>query len=128
MNENRESEFFGIVVITQTLLQKELRDKPMTVELIRKTVEDVMSKHYSDSSVDKAKVEEELIRRFSTWIASPSVLSDNADHVEWLTADRKKDWRYWQRYREYIEKKKIPLYAVDGINDATNHSTTSGVV
>ena len=119
MNENRESEFFGIVVITQTLLQKELRDKPMTVELIRKTVEDVMSKHYSDSSVDKAKVEEELIRRFSTWIASPSVLSDNADHVEWLTADRKKEWRYWQRYREYIEKK-IPLYAVDGINDATN--------
>lgn len=120
MSENLESEFFGVVVITQTLLQKELRDKPMTVELIRKTVEDVMSKHYSDSSVDKAKVEEELIRRFSTWIASPSVLSDSSDHVEWLTADRKKGWRYWQRYREYLEKHKIPLYAVDGINDATN--------
>lgn len=120
MSENLESEFFGIVVITQTLLQKELRDKPMTVELIRKTVEDVMSKHYSDSSVDKAKVEEELIRRFSTWIASPSVLSDSSDHVEWMTADRKKGWRYWQRYREYLEKDKIPLYAVDGINDATN--------
>jgi hypothetical protein len=120
MSENLESEFFGIVVITQTLLQKELRDKPMTVELIRKTVEDVISKHYPDSSVDKAKIEEELIRRFSTWIASPSVLSDSSDHVEWLTADRKKGWRYWQRYREYLEKDKIPLYAVDGINDATN--------
>ena len=91
MSEIRETELLDIVVIVQTLLRNELREQPMTLEMIRGKVDFVMSTIYKKSSVDKAKVEEELIRRFSTWIESPSVLSDDADHVEWLTADNYQD-------------------------------------
>lgn len=119
MSESRETELLDIVVVVQTLLRKELMGKPMTLELIHEKVDFVMSALYQGSSVDKTKVEEELIRRFSTWIESPAVLSDDADHVEWLTADRKKGWRYWQRYREYLERS-MPLKAVDGVDDVTN--------
>lgn len=55
-------------------------------------------------SVDKAAVNAELIRRFSIWIGDDTLLEDRTGHEAWLTSSRKKDWRYWQRYREMIEK------------------------
>ena len=90
MSESQEAELVDIVVVVQTVLRKALRDQPMSLELIHVKVEFVMSALYHGSSVDKTKVEEELIRRFSSWIESPAVLSYDADHVEWLTADLKK--------------------------------------
>ena len=26
---------------------------------------------------------------------------DDAGHIDWLSAARKKDWHYWRRYRDY---------------------------
>lgn len=54
--------------------------------------------------LDKDAVTDELIRRFSIWVGDDTSLRDEAGHEPWLDATRKKDWRYWQRYRELLEK------------------------
>ena len=54
--------------------------------------------------LDRDAVIEELIRRFSLWIGQDTTLSDDRDHIQWLTAGRKRTWRYWQRYREWLER------------------------
>lgn len=119
MSDIRDGELLDIVVMVQTLLRSESTEKAMTLELIREKVDLVMATFYQTSQVDKTDVQAELVRRFSTWIEDSKILSDEADHVEWLTADRRKGWRYWQRYREHVERQ-MPLKAVDGIDEATN--------
>jgi hypothetical protein len=54
--------------------------------------------------LDRNAVTDELIRRFSIWIGDDSSLQDATGHEPWLDAARKQGWRYWQRYRELIEK------------------------
>lgn len=57
------------------------------------------------AGLDRAAVTEELIRRFSIWVGDDSSLVDTAGHIPWLTPERKTDWRYWRRYREWQEQK-----------------------
>lgn len=54
----------------------------------------------------------ELIRRYSAWVGASSFLTDQPDHKAWLTNARKKDWKYWPRYRQYLEASLFP----DGVN------------
>lgn len=61
----------------------------------------------------------ELIRRFSMWIGQDTTLKNLAGHEVWLDAARKQDWRYWQRYREWTERK-ISAAAVDALDKSTD--------
>ena len=69
--------------------------------------------------LDRAAVTEELIRRFSMWIGRDGTLKDEAGHVAWLDASRKRDWRLWQRYRDWLERD-LPLDAVDALDASTD--------
>ncbi|MBI5138087.1 MAG: Z1 domain-containing protein [Nitrospirae bacterium] len=69
--------------------------------------------------LDRAAVVDELIRRFSIWIGQDVTLRNDEGHVDWLNADRRKDWRYWQRYREWLEGR-LPWKAVDGLDQSTD--------
>jgi hypothetical protein len=73
----------------------------------------------SGKDVDKKAVIAELIRRFSLWIGGATTLSDKTGHKDWLNATRRKDWRYWQRYRDFLESK-MSVKAVDALDVATN--------
>jgi hypothetical protein len=70
--------------------------------------------------LDRSSVMDELIRRFSLWFGKDTTLQDNEGHVNWLDAARKRDWRYWQRYREWMEER-LSGRATDALDQATDH-------
>lgn len=70
--------------------------------------------------LDHEAVTDELIRRFSLWIGQDTALQNFTGHVPWLTAARKNEWRYWQRYREWLERK-LSYAAVEGLDRSTDH-------
>lgn len=70
-------------------------------------------------TVDRDAVVGELIRRSSQWIGESSILKNDVGHVGWLSAARKTDWRYWQRYREFMERKNS-LDSVDELDKVTD--------
>lgn len=62
----------------------------------------------------------ELVRRFSLWVGADTALTDNDGHEAWLGAERKSDWRYWRRYREYLEAK-MGETAIDALDRSTDN-------
>ncbi len=64
---------------------------------------------------------EELIRRFSLWIGQDAALRNDQDHIDWLVAARKQPWRYWPRYRLWLEKR-ISFTAVDALDRSTDQT------
>lgn len=69
--------------------------------------------------LDRNYVIEELVRRFSVWMGHNSSLVNNIGHEPWLTAERKINRRYWQRYREWQEQS-LPWNAVESLDKTTD--------
>lgn len=71
--------------------------------------------------LDRESITKELISRFSVWVGDDSSLVNLEGHVNWLTTERKQDWRYWQRYREWQERK-LPWKAMEGLDRTTDQT------
>lgn len=70
--------------------------------------------------VDQKEIVAILIQRHSRLIGKPTILDDrDPDHLHWLTSSRKREWRYWRRYRSYLESK-LSDKVVDGIDEVTD--------
>lgn len=69
--------------------------------------------------LDRTAVTKELIERFSEWAGEDSTLINEEGHVEWFTAEHKRDWRYWQRYREFQESK-LSWAAIESVDKTTD--------
>ncbi|MGF6808386.1 hypothetical protein OKW30_003512 [Paraburkholderia sp. Clong3] len=67
----------------------------------------------------KQAVVYELIRRFSSWIGKDTTLVNAEGHVAWLNSARKKGWRYWERYRQWSERKMSDA-AIKALDDSTD--------
>ncbi len=95
----------GIVSIAQILLRKE-RDKgnEITPILIAQKL-DAAAAMDTDALFDRAAAIEELVRRFSHWVGRETTLKSTFDHLDWLDAERKRDWRYWGRLQRYLERR-----------------------
>jgi len=109
-----------IISNAQNLLIAELIKNP-TADLIKEKV-DLAASIMPANTITPADTETaitELIRRYSIWIGQDSTLSDNSDHEAWLSAVRKKDWRYWSRYRDMLERE-LPPTAVDALENSTD--------
>jgi len=109
------------ISIAQSLLVSERDKGPTTAALITEKVAIAASvvAPGNEGSVDKAAAVAELIRRFSLWIGQNTALLDTTGHEAWLNAARKKDWRYWPRYRDMLESK-MSATAVDAMDKATD--------
>jgi hypothetical protein len=70
-------------------------------------------------NLDRDAITDELIRRFSLWVGQDTTLHSNAGHEDWLNSSRKQDWRYWQRYREWLERK-LSWKAVEALDRSTD--------
>lgn len=70
-------------------------------------------------ALDKDSVTDELIRRFSMWTGKDTALTSDINHQPWLVSARKDDWRYWQRYREWLERK-LSFKAVEALDRSTD--------
>lgn len=109
------------VSIAQSLLVAEKDKGPITAALITEKVNIAVSVVAPGSTqpIDITAAIAELIRRFSLWIGQDTALSDITGHEAWLGAALKKDWRYWPRYQDMLERK-MSSTAVDAVNVSTD--------
>ena len=92
----------------------------MTPDLISEKIDLIVSLHANwRDGIDRQAIADELIRRFSVWIGRDATLRNNEGHKDWLTQAHKRDWRYWQRYREFLERK-LSSNAVDALDRSTD--------
>jgi hypothetical protein len=98
VTEDEGKTFQRVLSVAQTLLQADKETGTVTPALILEQVEVAAMVVARGAEIDKQAAVAELIRRFSLWIGKDSTLADNEGHKAWLTAARRKDWPYWQRY------------------------------
>ena len=72
------------------------------------------------TTLDRASRHRRLIQPFSLWVGKTTTLKDDAGHVAWLNAARKKDWHYWQRYRDFLESQAVMEGRRSGSTDSTD--------
>jgi hypothetical protein len=109
-----------IIKFVQELLLDEGDRAAVTPALINEKIDIVlaMNPKWRDG-LERQAITDELIRRFSLWIGQDATLQNNEGHRDWLTAARKQDWRYWQRYREWLERK-LSIRAVEALDTSTD--------
>lgn len=108
-----------VIKFAQELIAEEEKSN-VTPALISEIVDRVLMLNRNWSQlIDRDVVQAELIRRFSMWMGEHATLKNDAGHENWLNAQRKSQWRYWQRYREYQERK-MATAVVDGLDDVTD--------
>ncbi len=111
--------FFKVVKMAQSLLEEEER-AAITPMMIAEKVDMILAMKPSwRAGLDIDSVIEELVRRFSVWVGTSTTLRDEAGHEDWLVAARKQDWRYWQRYRQWLEAK-LPTSAIEELERSTD--------
>ncbi|QNA87465.1 Z1 domain-containing protein [Massilia sp. Dwa41.01b] len=120
MTSQVEANKTSVIKIVQELLFNEPDKSAITPALIAEKIALVlmMNQRWGEG-LDRDAVSDELIRRFSVWRSQDSWLENNEGHVPWLTPERKKDWRYWQRYREFQEAR-MAWEAVDGLDKSSD--------
>lgn len=119
MSEEAQKNLQGVVSIAQTLLLKEKDKTAITPALIAEKVDLAAKLVVSEGTFDRLAAIAELIRRFSLWIGQDATLVDDEGHVPWLVSSRKREWRYWQRYQGYLERK-MSATTVDALNQSTD--------
>jgi len=120
MTPQGEANKASVIKIVQELLFDEPDKSAITPGLIAEKIAlALMMKPAWAVDLDRDVVSDELIRRFSVWRGQDTWLENNEGHVPWLTPERKKDWRYWQRYRE-MQEARLPWEAVDGLDKSTD--------
>ncbi|MDB5747668.1 MAG: endonuclease [Massilia sp.] len=120
MTSQGEANKASVIKIVQELLLDEPDKSAITPALIAEKITlALMMKPRWGEDLDRDAVSDELIRRFSVWRSQDSWLENTVGHVAWLTPERKKDWRYWQRYREFQEAR-MAWEAVDGLDKSSD--------
>jgi len=122
MSTNDQRAFDAILSMAQNLLRRTSTKTGLAItpEMIDAELNKLAMLMEDDFAVvDREQLVDELIRRYSHTVGRNATLSDDSDHVPWLTAERKRDWLYWRRYSEYMEAK-IPLVALDALDEATD--------
>jgi len=115
-----KGDFETVLQMAQALIQNDAANQPVTRDLIVRSVEAIMRMNARwGSTVERAQVVAELETRFSIWIGRERVLQSDVGHVPWLNAARKVGWRYWPRYREWLDATWSP-HAVDALDRVTD--------
>lgn len=57
------------------------------------------------SAISKDDVIRLMMDRYAVWVGESKALDGDDDHVPWLTPERKRAWRYWPDYEEYLTPK-----------------------
>ncbi len=110
-----------VIATVQRLVKAEKDSSKITPAYIAEKVKLAAAMFASDppAPLDEAKAVSTLIQRFSHRMGKATTLKDDAGHIDWLNAARKKDWHYWRRYRDYQESK-LSDVVVDGLDESTS--------
>ena len=69
--------------------------------------------------IDRQTTVDEMVRRFSLWIGHDTILTSDTGHEAWLVSARKQGWRYWPRYREWLDAR-LPVTVIDALDRSTD--------
>lgn len=119
MDSPTNETFYKVVKMAQSLLEEEEK-AAVTPSMIAEKIDQILTIKPSwriDLDIEAAVAE--LVRRFSVWVGESAILRDDSGHRDWLVASRKQDWRYWQRYRDWLEAK-LPSAAIDELDRTTD--------
>lgn len=106
--------------MAQTLINVRRAAAPITREVIASVVDDVLRlPGMSATALERSTLIADLESAYTVWIGRATQLTDNDDHVAWLNADRKRDWRYWARYELYL-RSRLPDAAIRGLDQETD--------
>ena len=111
-----------VLSMAQKMLRRDAEKSggEVTPALIQATLNKVLALFADDEEhIDQDEIVAELIRRWSLSIGRNATLKGGGDHIDWLTAERRKNWRYWARYADYMERR-LPQQAVDALDGATD--------
>lgn len=109
-----------VIKFVQELLLDEDDKSAITPAVIAEKIGMVLAmKPQWGNGLDREAVTDELIRRFRLWIGQDVTLKSDVGHEAWLVASRKRDWRYWQRYREWMERK-LSYKAIEALDKSTD--------
>lgn len=107
----------ALQLINDELSQQEIINKiNMAAEVLKSSYPN------NEIEIDKEKLLRELLSMNNTWIGKESELVDNTDHEPWLL-DKKStvEWKFWNRYKEYLEEEKSfaskVVLSVDSLTD-----------
>lgn len=96
-------------------------DGRLTPDAIASVVDQVLGLPHLKSLGDfeRRALIRELESRYDIWIGAPTILLDNDGHEAWLTPERRRDWRLWARYRQYLERSWSTV-ATDALDNTTD--------
>ncbi len=117
------SNFLKTLGLAQTLLSDRVgNETELTRDVISEIVDQVMglSPTYR-TNVDRDQLIASLETRFSVWIGRATALTDEKDHQAWLNSERKTEWRYWNRYRNWMTAK-LPQSGIDALDAVTDRT------
>ena len=96
-----------VIRLLQALLQAEVGKRDITPTVIGEKLDWLLKAGpqlgFEPDGFDRQTVTDEMIRRFSLWIGKDTMLTSDTGHEAWLVSSRKKDWRYWPRYRQWLD-------------------------
>jgi hypothetical protein len=120
MSSSIETAKGRVIKFVQELILDEADRSAITAGLISEKIDLVLSiKPEWGQNLDRQAIIDELIRRYSLWIGKDTTLKSEQGHQPWLTSERKKDWRYWQRYRDWTEGS-LSWKVADSLNKSTD--------
>ena len=112
-----------IVKLLQATLEAERRRRTVTPDVIAEKLDWLLRAGIElgvdPAAVDRQPVIDEMIRRFSLWIGRDTMLISDTGHESWLVSSRKKGWRYWPRYRQWLDAR-LSVAAIDAMNRSTD--------
>ena len=111
-----------VIKVLQALLQAEVGKRDITPTVIGEKLDWLVTAGpqlgFEADGFDRQAVIDEMIRRFSLWIGKDTLLTSDTGHESWLVAARKKDWRYWPRYRQWLDGS-LSIKAIEAMDEST---------
>ena len=111
------------VKLLQAMLQAEIGKHDITPSLIAEKL-DWLLQHGPQFAIDPERIDrratvDEMVRRFSLWVGHDTMLTSDTGHEAWLVSARKQGWRYWPRYREWLDAR-LPATVIDAMDRSTD--------
>ena len=112
-----------VIKLLQALLQAELGKRDITPTVIGEKLDWLLATGpqlgFEADGINRQGVTDEMIRRFSLWIGKDTLLASDTGHESWLVSTRKRGWRYWPRYRQWLDGS-LSIKAIEAMDQSTD--------
>lgn len=117
-----EGKLYAILYDAVMKLLVERRISPDGLEAEIAKMHMAFTAYYPDEQLDEEMLLRQILFDYGVFEGPASVLEDNRDHQEWLANERASiSWRFWPRYKKYLEvSEKLPPAVVDNIDQTTD--------